>query len=228
MLEPALPRFLVSLFLMLVPKAPLDGGSCASTAIACPLAMWMLRASKLGALLEAESGRDVVIDAYTPCMPAGERETKTGVTIRTHNTFPQELTRVISTHTAMSSLAITLLKWVAVSLVDAEWVACFDLDMDILMPMIAAEGAVAADWLNGLRRMQMAGAVFGARRDHSSPINAGFMVLKPNATMCVPPAEEFVSAVARVRVVCLTNACGEKHLPHRLVRYYCAEVLMRP
>lgn len=179
-----MPDEVVSFFLMLA--SPQEKVSpCVFPAVNCPLAFWMLRASNLGALLESESGRDVAVDAFTPCMPGGEREAKSGVTIRVHSQFPPELQRLVS-RLPSAKLSITLLKWVAVSLTDAEFACAFDLDMDIFMPWLGTpehRAAVAADWLGGLRRMRIAGVQFGALPDHSSPINAGFMLLRPNATL---------------------------------------------
>jgi hypothetical protein len=82
------------------------------------------------------------------------------------------------------ALEVTLMKWAAVSLDDAEFVCMLYLDMDILTPAhLARQPAVAAEWLSVLASMRSYGVDLAASPDHSSPINAGFMLIRPNRSL---------------------------------------------
>jgi hypothetical protein len=193
-------RFLLSIFIMLLSGDQLRdqltlgrASTPCSQPDTCALSFWMIRAAHLGALLERASSRDVAIDAYTPCVPEGARESKDGVTVRVHARFPPELEATVPTvprtprrngPPTAHALTITLLKWVAVSLTDAEHVVCFDLDMDIFLPELDPFAAiVVAQWLDAFARMRIVGAQLASLPDHSAPINAGFMLVRPNRSL---------------------------------------------
>ncbi|KAG8461064.1 hypothetical protein KFE25_003633 [Diacronema lutheri] len=80
------------------------------------------------------------------------------------------------------------------SLVDAEYVCALDLDMDVFLPTLEPfADAVADEWLDAFARMRGVGAHLASHPDHSSPINAGFMLLRPNRSLY----EEGVRLLAR-------------------------------
>jgi hypothetical protein len=159
----------------------------------CAISYWLVRAARLGSVIESVSGRDVAIDAYTPCIEPGVRESASHVTVRVHARFPPELEATVpfvpidenprNIARAPYRLSITLLKWVAVGL-DSEFVVCFDLDMDVFLPALEpVVDAVAREWLDVFERMKRVKASLASLPDHSAPINAGFMLLRPNRTL---------------------------------------------
>lgn len=182
-------RFIVSFVLLCIFNS--DRGPGCSPQISCPLALWMLRTSRLGAAIERVSRREVALDVFTPCvLPVAAAKSQSGVTVRIHARMPDQLAatakRVPKSTPAGSPrvLLLTLQKWVAVSLVDAEFAVCLDLDVDIFVPALAHyANEVAAAWLDTFARMTRIGAQLASMPDHSSPINAGFMILRPNATL---------------------------------------------
>mmetsp|Transcript_43016 Transcript_43016/g.106117 ORF Transcript_43016/g.106117 Transcript_43016/m.106117 type:complete len:434 (-) Transcript_43016:51-1352(-) len=195
-------RFLLSLFVMVVQPPDVAhhitrNSACHADFQGCPMSFWMTRASQLGALIETHTHRDVAIDAYTHCMPEGERESRSGVTVRVHGSFPAQLEATQLLQSPWTYLWVTLMKWVAVSLDDAEFVIMLDLDMDILTPShLARGGAVVREWLGVLASMRSTGVHIAANADHSAPINAGFMLIRPNRSLY----EEGVELLGREKV----------------------------
>ena len=197
--EHARPPFLLSLFLLAIvhkdaKRGPIELNIHKPNVHA--LAYWMLRAARLGMAIERRSGRDVALDVYTTLMPAGVTETRSNVTVRIHAALPDELaqTQAHAPSTFSRTLVVTLQKWAAVSLVDAEYVCALDLDMDVFLPTLEPfADAVADEWLDAFARMRGVGAHLASYPDHSSPINAGFMLLRPNRSLY----EEGVRLLAR-------------------------------
>jgi hypothetical protein len=197
----SMARFLLSIFIMLLNsdqlREQLSHGRASTPcpqADACALSFWMTRAARLGAVLESAMKREVAIDAYTPCLPESVRESKDGVTVRVHARFTPELEATVPAAPLsvsprggppkLHTLTITLLKWVAVSLTDTEYVVCFDLDMDVFLPALERHAAVVArQWLDVFARMRDVGAQLASLPDQVSPINAGFMIVRPNRSL---------------------------------------------
>lgn len=172
------PRFLVSIFTLGYYTA-----GCNELKVECPFQFWMQRADLLGATLQRASRRAAAIDVFVNCREAGERRTRRGVTVRTHGSLPSELEalRAPFVHAPLPPYWIITLKWVALSLVDVEFVVSLDMDMEMLPASLQPYAdEVAADWLGFFARMRAAGVRAASLPDNSAPMNTGFMILRPD------------------------------------------------
>lgn len=183
------PRFLASVFL-------LASFTCELQLTTCPLAFWMSRADRLAGVLQNASSRPMAIDVVTQCRHeiSNASLSERGVLIRTYRLAPLRLRRTLPKRSQPSMKIVTLLKWMAVSIVDVEFVIMTDMDMDLLIPRVWNQPlAIAADWLDTFERMRARGMLLASRRDHSSPVNAGLMIVRPSSELY----EEGVALLSR-------------------------------
>jgi hypothetical protein len=182
----------------------------------CHLTYWADRTSRLAAILGEATSCEVALDIFTSAkarFPGTER-TSSGVVIRTHAQLPAVLERtqryVPLEHypsTQRKGLLQTLLKWVAVGIDDAEFAVMLDFDMSALTQGVSPE-AVAADWTAVFGLMRARGLRLLSARDHSSPINAGLMIIRPSAAIFAKGVELLGRARSSFNLTHGWDLCG--------------------
>lgn len=157
--------------------------------VTCPMAVWSEHAWSLAGLIAAgaSSGQAASVTIYTNCWVAREHVALqpggSKLVLRVIRDVPKELQNVVLFVPPIPRLerhlAMTVQKWIAVGHNDSEFVVLSDLDV-LLLPIPNDQlSSVAADWLDAFAHMRANGIRLLSGEANNSPLNAGFLVLRP-------------------------------------------------
>lgn len=179
------PSFLLSLALL--GHFPNPERDCAKLLVSCPMASWVERASHLASIVSESQGQRGALDLFSNCFSARSVVAPNGVMVRTHpDPDPPLLRGVAYAPVQWASIgsrvhARCVMKWAAMSVSDAEFVFLVDLDAIMLTPQLAQlPRHVADEWHLLMQHMRMRHLRLVSEPDSSSPLNAGFLIFRPD------------------------------------------------
>jgi hypothetical protein len=173
--------------------------SCASQA--CAALMWIAQVRELAAgISRISGGQRSSVHLYTSCLASTNAEAlfsakrNPRVVISSHRSHHPALRQALlrmrawaqrstvsgSLELWRSSSLLTLLKWSAVAAVHARIVVVLDIDVE---PLPRPMPSVPSAWLALLRCVLRSDERFFSLADHSAPVNAAVMLLKPSLAL---------------------------------------------
>lgn len=159
------------------------------TSVSCAIGFWAERASSLAGVVASgsKSEHTGAVTIYTKCWaPRDELTTynRASVRLRVLPDVPADLRKapafVPETTPSFKFLAISVLKWVAVGLDECEFVVLSDLDVVLLRPNVVRMSDVATEWIAAFDHMRSTGLRLLSQGDTGSPMNAGFILIRPS------------------------------------------------
>ena len=161
----------------------------------CVLLQWLQQAHAMAHEIGRLSGQSTGVQLFTKCLnpEVGDSLTRLGtarVTIHdAHAPAMVKAVRALRAHHMASGCCpqskykfLTLLKWQVVSMVEVQLAVFLDIDVEIL-PVRAFRAGRASSWLSMIRCALAQPASLLSWPDHSSPINAGLMLVRPSLRM---------------------------------------------